>query len=388
MPSVTERYDEKSNSYKCVLNTIRRNYPVSRNDIAKLTGLSIPSISRILPKLFSEGYLEELETESVGLGRKTKLITLKEASVFTVGAEYDGERLKVAVVDARSEIVSFGSYEVEKLEPKELCSMIQHKIEALLLQKQLNRKQLVGIGVAMPGIIDYEKGTVLFSAQLGWRNVAITQTLKDMMGVNCVLDNDIKAAAYAEYRKGNASDSKIAVSLYFGSGLGSAAIIDGKIFRGVSNSAGELGHITHDISGTMCSCGKIGCLQTNIAKGFLLQEARKVSQLNAIDELFDPDIRKEKWAERIVSRFVTYAAMSIDTVVCAFNPDTVILAGDMICNKQNNLYKEIYDTYYENFLVEYLKDTFSIKLSAFNGKGSAAGAGMLAADAYFHSVKM
>lgn len=388
MIPITGRSDAKSNSFKSVLDVIRKNYPLSRNDIADLTGLSMPSISRILPKLFEEGYLEELEQESAGLGRKTRLITLKDQSILTAGAEYTGEKLKVAILDVKSNILSFHSFTVGKMEPAQLCHLINREVNDAFMKLKLNKSQLVGIGISMPGIIDYRNGIVKFAAQTGWRNAAIKQMMEEVSGINCILDNDIKAAAYAEYIKGNASDSEIAVSLYFGNGLGSALIMNGQIYRGVSNSAGELGHITQDMNGTLCSCGKIGCLQTNIAKGFLLQEAKKVSSVDTIEELLSPDIRKEKWAERIVNRFVTYAAISIDTVVCSYNPDTVILSGDMINDMQNNLYKEICDAYYENFLFDYLRDTFSIKLSAFNDKGSAAGAGMLAAEDFFRTLQI
>ena len=388
MVPITGRTDAKSNSFKSVLEVIRKHYPLSRNEIADLTGLSIPSISRILPKLFEEGYLEELEAESVGPGRKTRLITLKERSVLTAGAEYTGEKLKVAILDEKSNILSFDSFPAEKMEPVELCHMINREVNNAFTKLKLNRDQLVGIGISMPGIIDYRNGIINFSAQTGWRNVAVRQMMEEISGLPCILDNDIKAAAYAEYIKGNASDSEIAVSLYFGNGLGSALIMNGQIYRGVSNSAGELGHITQDVNGTLCSCGKIGCLQTNIAKGFLLQEARKVSSVGTIEELLSADTKKDKWAERIVNRFVTYAAIAIDTVVCSYNPDTVILSGDMINDMNNNLYQEICDAYYDNFLFEHLRNTFTIKLSAFDGKGSAAGAGMLAAEDYFGNLQI
>lgn len=388
MTPLSEKNDGKSNSFNSVLDVIRKNFPLSRTDIAELTGLSVPSISRLLPRLFEEGYLDELEPESVGLGRKTRLITLKAQSVLTAGVEYNGEKLKIAVLDEKSDILFFNAATVGKLEPEVLCEMVTKQVEAAFTELKADKGRLRGIGLSTPGVIDYQQGIVKFSAQLGWRNVAIRQLLEEISGSRCVVENDIKAAAYAEYIRGNASASEIAVSLYFGSGLGSAIIINGQIYRGVTNSAGELGHMTQEINGTLCNCGKIGCLQTNIANGFLLQEANKVSNIKNIEELLSPDFRREKWCERIVNRYVTTAAMTIDTVVCAYNPDTVILSGDLINDVENKLYKEICDTYYENFLVEYLRDTFTIKLSAFNGKGSAAGAGMLAAEAYFDSLRL
>ncbi len=225
----------------------------------------------------------------------------------------------------------------------------------------------------------------MFSAQLGWKNVKLQSIMEEVSGINCVIDNDIKSAAYAEYNKGAAKNSKISVLLYFGTGLGSAVIIDGNVLRGVTNSAGELGHITQDISGILCTCGKIGCMQTNIAKKFILEEAGKFSDVKTVGELLDVSRAGEKWAERIVNRFVTYAALAVDTAVCAYNPDTVIFCGDLI-NDTPELYDEICKVYYNNYICEYLRDTFEIKQSTFEGNASIVGIGMLAAEKFFKTV--
>ncbi|WP_250229075.1 ROK family transcriptional regulator [Anaeropeptidivorans aminofermentans] len=377
----------KNNSAQSILNAVRRSYPVTRLELSEMTELSIPSVSRILSRLFEEGYLEEVSSTSGGLGRKTKLITLKDRCVLTAGTEYDGESLKVSIIDEKGRIVTFKTYDTKRLEkePRAVCEIIYDKIRNLFHDEKINIERLFGIGISLPGIINNESGEVMFSAQLGWKNVKLQSIMEEVSGINCVIDNDIKSAAYAEYNKGVAKNSKISVLLYFGTGLGSAVIIDGNVLRGVTNSAGELGHITQDISGILCTCGKIGCMQTNIAKKFILEEAGKFSDVKTVGELLDVSRAGEKWAERIVNRFVTYAALAVDTAVCAYNPDTVIFCGDLI-NDTPELYDEICKVYYNNYICEYLRDTFEIKQSTFEGNASIVGIGMLAAEKFFKTV--
>lgn len=378
---------KNSTSSQIVLNAVRRNYPVSRFDISEITNLSVPSVSRILSKLMEDGYVDEIDTVSKGVGRKTKLITLKDRCVLTAGIEYDNAHLKAAIVDEKARIIAYRSYALKGkgIEPLKLSQLIYEKVQELFQEEGIAIERLFGIGVALPGMVNNETGEVMLSAQLGWHGVKFKEMMEQVSGVNCIVENDIKAAAVAEYNKGSAINSKVTVLLYFGSGLGSAVIIDGVLFRGASNSAGELGHITQDVNGVLCNCGKAGCLQTHIAEYFIVAEARKFAEIDSMKELFEENIRNQKWAEKIISRFVTYSALAIDTAVCAYNPDTLILCGDIVSNTPV-LFENIKKAYYSEYVSGYHVAQVEIKKSAFNGKGSAVGSGMLAAEKFFQTV--
>jgi predicted NBD/HSP70 family sugar kinase len=370
-----------------VLNVVRQRYPVSRHKIAELTELSVPSVSRILNRLLDEGFVEETDSPHAGLGRKTKLITLKDGFLLTAGVEYDGDTIKSGIVDEKGHIISSGVFDIRNKgkNPALVAKEIYSCVKFLFDKENIPVEKLFGIGLSLPGIIDFKEGVVVYSSTLNWNNVNLKSLIEEISGTVCVIDNDIKSAAYAEYNKGNAKGSKISALIYYGSGLGSAVVIDGTILRGVTNSAGEIGHITKEINGILCTCGKIGCLQTSIARNFILDEVKKVAKYDSFEQLFDLENRRDKSIERIAQKFVTYSAIAVDTAVCAYNPDAVILCGDVI-SADNGIFEEICDAYYQRFMCDYLKGSFTIKKSAFNGNASLLGVGLQAAEKFFQSI--
>ncbi|MCL2851833.1 MAG: ROK family protein [Defluviitaleaceae bacterium] len=375
-----------------VLNSIRLHYPVARNEICAITELSTPSVSRIVNKFIEDGCVKEYEADSTGVGRKTKLLDIEEMAVLTAGGEYDGKTLKAAIIDAKGRLIRCDetnsqcvtALEMPGASPDELTRAIFAEVQKLIARKGIGIDKLFGIGVAMPGIIENESGVVRFSASLSWENVPFKAMLEKVSKVHCVIDNDIKAAAYAEYSSRD-YNSKITALLYVDEGIGSAVIVDGVILRGITNSAGEIGHITHDVMGMLCGCGKIGCYQTNVINSFLLAEARKFSNIRSAREIFQPQIRKNTWARRIAEKYIHNVARLLDNIVCVYNPDTIIILGELI-NDVPMLFEEVCEEYRNNSASSYLQYPLSIKKSKYNGHSPLIGVGVLASEKFFRNV--
>ena len=373
-----------------VLNSIRMNYPVTRNEICAITELSTPSVSRIVNKLIEDGCVTEYEAGNSGVGRKTKMLDIDEMSIVTAGVEYSGKTLKAALIDAKGRLLPDMSQrcvtvlDMPGASPEELASVIFAEVQKLLDTSGVDISKLYGIGVAMPGIIDNENGVVRFSANLVWEDVKFKSVLEKISGVYCVIDNDIKAAAYAEYTSRD-YNSKITALLYVDEGVGSAVIADGSILRGATNSAGEIGHIVHDVMGMMCGCGKNGCFQTGVINSFLLAEARRFSTVKSAREIFLPHVRRNMWAKRIVEKYIHNVARLLDNVVCVYNPDTIIILGELI-NEVPMLFDEVCEEYRKNSTSNYLQYPLDIKKSRYNGHSPLIGVGVLASEKFFKSV--
>ncbi|MCL2247921.1 MAG: ROK family transcriptional regulator [Oscillospiraceae bacterium] len=382
--------DVSSNSNFLVLNSIRHNYPISRNEINEITKLSIPSVSRIASTLIEKGYIKEVDAGSLGVGRKTKLLDINETAVLTVGMEYDATTLKAAIINAKGQIhhcndtdtTFVSTLKISNITPEELIKIISSQIRKLTNHKSLEPHNIFGVGVALPGIIDNEQGIVRFSANLSWgKNVPFADMLRAETKTHCVIDNDIKSAAYAEHNRRD-FDSKITALLYVDEGIGSAVIVNGVVLRGITNSAGEVGHVTHDAQGMLCSCGKVGCYQTKLINSFLISEARKFSDINRVYEIFLPQIRKNVWAQRIIENYVSNFAGLIDNIVGAYDPDTVILLGDLI-NDIPSLFEDICNKYRSTFAGDYLQYELAIEKSMYNGYSPLIGIGVQASEKFF-----
>ncbi|WP_027094601.1 ROK family protein [Cohnella thermotolerans] len=121
--------------------------------------------------------------------------------------------------------------------------------------------ELQSIGVATAGTLDPADGTVELASNLGWRNVPLGKELERLLGLQVTVDNDANAAAYGEWRAGAGVGTQNCLFITVSTGIGGGIICDGKLMRGRSASAGELGHITIDWNGPRCPCGNIGCLE-------------------------------------------------------------------------------------------------------------------------------
>jgi predicted NBD/HSP70 family sugar kinase len=368
----------KQHNKQMILDIIKKQRPISRAELAKITKMSATSVGRFVSELCEEGLVQETDLTSSGVGRKAVQLDIIADAVYTVGVEIEKKRIKFGMMDFSETVVEHHRVAHTALEssPEETAALIGREISGLIKKCKISPEKVVGIGIGVPGVIDYEKGIVQFSSTLGWKNVPFAVLVEQILGIKTVIDNDLKVKILSEYLYGSAKGSTKTTLIGIGTGIGSALIIDGEIFRGGSNSAGELGHTTLDPNGNLCECGKRGCLQTYVDENALITEARRVKEITDIGQVFEAARADERWAKEIVSRTALYIGITINNIVCMYNPDTVILSGDLIEN-----YTEIVDLVHEHceqVIWEPFKGTFRIIASELKAEAIVIGAGALA----------
>jgi glucokinase len=154
-----------------------------------------------------------------------------------------------------------------------VLSRMQEQID-LLKEHLPNGQTISGVGMCAPGPLDHITGTLKDPPNIGLQHVPIGPMLQEKLGVSVKLEHDAKAAALGEYHYGAGRGHKHMVYIVAGTGVGGAMIDDGKLIRGVQNSAGEIGHISLDKNGMVCNCGSRGCVQTYIAGPYLVERYR------------------------------------------------------------------------------------------------------------------
>lgn len=366
-----------------VFQLIKNHAPVSRAELARMTGMSPTTVSRIVAELDEQGYVLESESVTSGVGRKAAGLTLNQAMVMTIGIELDKTRFRIGVMDLDGGLVVLKEYErIPTESPEETVMQIRHVLDQLLDTEQIDLAKVIGVGVGIPGIIDHRSGMVILSAQLGWHHVPAADLFHQHLGLETVVDNELKTRALAEHVKGAAKHSRKTALIRFGSGVGSALIIEGEIYRGENNSAGEIGHTVIDPMGTTCECGKVGCLQTYIAEGALLKEASKHSSIANLEDLFEASRSGHEWAEQIVRKAITYMGVTINNALCMYNPDSIILSGDIV-EKFQEVRTFMDDGGLEAMIWEPLQRSFDIHYSSLEVEGVVLGSGMLAQKNFF-----
>lgn len=217
-------------------------------------------------------------------------------------------------------------------------------IDALLKQKGLSRIHSICLAVAGP--IDVNRSVVSASPNLpGWRNVAIREIVARRYQVSTFLLNDAKAAALGEHRLGAGRGISNLVYVTVGTGIGGGIIINGKLYSGTSGCAGEIGHMTIDVSGPVCSCGNIGCWEV-LASGTalareairLLKSGKKSSLTEMVGGKLDA-VTAEKialaaqsgdsLALKVISRTAAYLGVGLINLVNIFNPEMIVIGGGL-----------------------------------------------------------
>ncbi|OXL81983.1 MULTISPECIES: ROK family transcriptional regulator [Paenibacillus] len=365
-----------------VFELIRKHSPLSRAEIARLTGMSPTTVSRIVSELFQQDFMHEIEQTTTGVGRKAVMLHVNPGSVLSVGVEIDRSGIRIGIVDLDGKVVHSTQVTRDSREtPEATLERIASAIEELILAEDIDRRKVVGIGVGLPGIVDYAGGSVVLSAQLGWKQTDIAGELRRLTGFEVAVDNELKVRALAEHQYGSARGSSRSVLIGFGSGVGSSLIIDGEIYRGETNSAGEIGHTVVDPGGLLCECGKVGCLQTYIAEASLVEQANKIKPIGSLEELFQAKKDGEYWAASIVDRAMTFVAVTVSNIACVYNPDTVILTGKLV-ESFPEVRDFISDKCMDQFVWEPLRGTFQIVYSALESDGVVIGSGILAQNLF------
>jgi predicted NBD/HSP70 family sugar kinase len=240
-------------------------------------------------------------------------------------------------------------------------------------EKNLKLDNLLGIGVAVPGLIDKEKGILEFAPNLGWKNVYILEIFKDKFNLPVILDNEAKAAAIGErefiYPK---MDNMVFISI--NEGIGCGIILHGELYRGASGNAGEFGHIIIDTNGPECHCGNKGCWETLASESYIVNRYLKLSNSNkelTKKEIYQLGKSGDKEVMEIFNETGRNIGIGLVNIVNGLSPELLVIGGGIVEIK-DYIYEEIIKKLKESALsVSYRK--VEIKFSELAGLAAVYG---------------
>ncbi len=275
---------------------------------------------------------------------------------YLIGFDLGGTKMLCAILDRNYEVVARTKVKVGADRDNEtiLKSMIE-AVEAALKDAKIDKDALESIGVVSPGPIDFENGVVLETPNLDLNNFPVRDALEKEFGCPVLLENDVNAGTYGEFIRGAGAGYRHVVGIFPGTGVGGGLILDGKLFRGATGGAGEIGHITIEPDGPKCGCGNYGCLEqmasrTAIAKelvGLVISGRSRVIRESAgtdIAKVKSKTILKavqagEEAVIEVVQRAARYMGMGMAAAVNIFDPELIILGGGLI-EKLGDFYVE------------------------------------------------
>lgn len=381
----------KSLNRSLILNTIRTRGTIPRSEIAKLTKLTPPTVTNIVHELLKEGLVVETEPGASSGGRKPILLSINGQSKLIIGVDVGvSGKIRFGVSDLNGKLLKREERFLPK-EPtseKEFVKMLITWLGELIDSLGPQKEKLIGIGIAMHGMVDSERGIALLAPSLNFENVPIKEELERTFNLPVRVENDAKALAIGEVWFGKAQGVNNLVCINVGEGVGAGVILDGKVLHGNDHIAGEVGHTIIDIGGPKCSCGNYGCLQT-LASGQALNE-RALKELalgrnsvllekcNGNLELVDGRLIYEAALEGdnlsidVLYQTGRYLAIGILNILHFYNPEQIIIGGG-VSKAERFIMGPINELVKGRALTSKAKNT-SISISSLGEEGSLVGA--------------
>jgi predicted NBD/HSP70 family sugar kinase len=302
---------------------------------------SLPLTTKLVNELIEEGYVVETGYAPSTGGRRPIMFSLKPDVLYIVSVALDQFVARIAIMDLQNNFVS----PIEKLElplPKnpQALAVLAEKIDKVITASRLPKEKIAGIGIGMPGFVDFKKG-VNYSF-LKAPGTSITEYIATKTGLPAFIDNDSSLIGLAELRFGAAMRKKNAMVINIGWGIGLGLILNGELFRGHDGFAGEFSHIPLFANGKLCSCGKTGCLETETSLLVIIEKAKQGLKTGKLSMLKEPQMEHyedasaaitmavhegDRFAVELFSEAGYNIGRGVAILIHILNPEVIILSG-------------------------------------------------------------
>jgi predicted NBD/HSP70 family sugar kinase len=321
----------RSANRAAVLDLLGRSAPLSRADVTRLTGLSRSTVSGIIKELIAEELVDEgpRGEPTTGSGRPPALLSLTGAPGVLVGVDVGHRHVRVAVADIGATILAEEhlSLDVDHLAGPAL-DRAADMVERCLKEADVTPERVVGVGMGVPGPIDPRSGVIASPILPGWVGMVPADELGARIGFPVRADNDANIGALGELEYGAARGIDDLIYVKVAGGIGAGLVLAGRLHRGVTGIAGEIGHVRLRDDGPVCRCGNRGCLETLVAAQHLV---------NLLQPAYEQTLTVDRMLELAdegdagVNRILDDAGRSIGRVLADLsnhlNPAAIVVGG-------------------------------------------------------------
>jgi predicted NBD/HSP70 family sugar kinase len=321
-----------------VLRTIYDENPISRAQVARVTGLTRTTVSDVVDQLLTDGLAEEIGFGKSTGGKAPILLRVPDDARHLIGIEVGDTRLSGAIVNLRGEIHRELELPLDGRDGQRALAQLDRLVDQLLA---IDRRPLLGIGLGTPGVIDTAAGTVRWAVNFDWRDLPLGKHISDRTGLRVYVANDSQAAALAEHTFGGHTRAGNMVVVKVGRGIGAGIILHGELYQGDGFGAGEIGHTAVADAYRRCHCGSVGCLETIASTHAVVQRARELAvsapesvihrsgadvDLDAVVAAFGAG---DELANVVVVEAAEHLGRTIGALVGVLNVEHIVLVGEM-----------------------------------------------------------
>jgi N-acetylglucosamine repressor len=326
-----------------IFKTIYQNGPISRLKITEITGCSPGTVSNHVRTLMKKGFVVETNKGISSGGRKPVQLIINPNKAYIFSIEIEVNQIKIVIFDLEVKIVAKNIIPIKsKDDYMRTIKDVFFEMDNMIEKKNLKLEDFLGIGVAVPGLIDKVKGVLEFAPNLGWKNINISKIFKDKYGLPIILNNEAKAAAIGE-RGASYPQINNMVFVSINEGIGCGLYINGQLYRGASGNAGEFGHITINTNGPQCHCGNRGCWEIYASENYIVNRyleltgnKKKLSK----KEIYSLGKNGDKTALKIFHEIGKNIGVGLVNIINGLSPELLVIGGGIVEIK-DYIYKEI-----------------------------------------------
>jgi predicted NBD/HSP70 family sugar kinase len=315
-----------------VLGTLRERGRVSQADIARITGLSRTTVHTLVSEFKDSGVLHEVEAgvpDSRG-GRPAVLLMLRDSSLAVVGIDFGHSHVGVAVADIGHNVLAERRCDLDvSHRAEEALDTATRMVDEVLAEAQMERKSVIGAGIGIPGPVDRAQGTVGSATILpGWIGLRIASEMQDRLHMPVEIENDANLGALAELTWGAGRECSNFAYVKVSTGIGAGLVIGGKLLRGATGTAGEIGHTTLDEAGALCYCGNRGCLETVASGPAIIELIGLVNgEVPTLSQIVELAAAGELRCHRAIADAGHEIGVAIAGLCNLINPERVVVGG-------------------------------------------------------------
>lgn len=339
LPITGDQQLVKAINRAAVLRLLRSEQGLSRADLADRSGLTRSTVSLIIKELIATGWIAEDDVLATGaLGRRPTPLRLDGSRLSLIGAEVTPDTIRVVSTTIHGDVEQVHQAALNQLDPEGACRQLVDMVIELVRRTTAQGKQVLGVGVALPGAVQVSTGMLLFAPNLGWRNVAVAEWLRrdldaaglDQVPFYCLNDADLAAVGETEFGPHPADDPLVYITC--GLGVGSGVVLGDTLFTGATGAGGEIGHTVLHFGGRACSCGRLGCAEAYVGLRAVAESAGCLSSDGGVDLVA---LKRLITARDPLVRAAFEAAgrslgVLLQNVWTTFDPRAIVLGGESV----------------------------------------------------------
>jgi len=311
---------------RAVLNLIRTKQPVSRADLARISGLQRSTISLIVEDLIGAHWVLEGPTGRLPRGRRPTFLRLNDDRVI-IGVDIRPLQITVALADVNGKFTSQEAMPTSA-NPKTAIDGVITRIQRLL--RSCGGKKVEGIGISVPGRVEPGSGRLVFAPNLKWTDFDIAEAVQKATGFDVEMENAANACVLAAVWFDRV-ESRNLVVVTVSEGIGAGVLVNGRLARGFSGMAGEFGHVPLDPDGPLCSCGSRGCWEVFASNRAALRyyfESSSQQGLSFQDLLSLAD-QGDGRAQKALETQAHFLGRGMRMIVAGLDPEQIVIIGDI-----------------------------------------------------------